>query len=142
LIRAGLADLDRQVDRWNRRYRALEEGFRRVDGIDLPIRSPREHYVGSSIQFRVEVLETVEIPAFVKACGACGVELKWFGDAEPKAFTSRYDSWRYLDDLPDLPATLDVLSKTLDLRVPLTFSEEDCRLIVEIVGEVLSEIRG
>ena len=139
LIRDGLAALDRQAERWNRRYRILEDGLRRIDGIELPVRSPREHYVGSSIQFRVETLDKADIPAFVAACGARGVELKWFGDAEPKAFTSRYDSWRYLDDLPELPRTLGVLAKTLDLRIPLTFTEDDCRLIAEIVGEVLSE---
>jgi len=138
LIREGLKSLDLQVERWNQRYRILEEGLRAIDGIDLPERSPREHYVGSSIQFRTEALATADIPAFVKECGQRGVELKWFGDAEPKAFTSRYDSWRYFSDLPDLPATLSVLEKTLDLRVPLTFTEGDCQLITEIVGEVLT----
>ena len=138
LIRAGLDDLDHQVERWNRRYRVLEDGLRAIDGIDVPVRSAKEHYVGSSIQFRVETLDTVDIPTFVAACAARGVELKWFGEAEPRAFTSRYDSWRYLGDLPPLPSTLSVLAKTLDLRVPLTFSEDDCRLITEIVDEVLT----
>jgi len=138
LIRAGLDDLDHQVERWNRRYRVLEDGLRAIDGIDVPVRSPKEHYVGSSIQFRVETLDRVDIPTFVAACAARGVELKWFGEAEPRAFTSRYDSWRYLGDLPPLPSTLSVLAKTLDLRVPLTFSEDDCRLITEIVDEVLT----
>ncbi|MEM9625934.1 MAG: DegT/DnrJ/EryC1/StrS aminotransferase family protein [Pseudomonadota bacterium] len=138
LMRAGLDDLDRQVERWNRRYRVLEAGFRAIDGIELPERSPREHFVGSSIQFRVETLDMVDIPAFVAACGALGVELKWFGAAEPKGFTSRYDSWRYLGEQPALPATIDALSKTLDMRVPLTFDEDDCQLITAIVGEVLA----
>ena len=116
-----------------------EDGLRAIEGIDLPERSSREHFVGSSIQFRVETLDTGDIPAFVAKCGSHGVELKWFGAAEPKGFTSRYDSWRYFCELPDLPATLDALAKTLDMRVPLTFSEDDCRLIAEIVGEVLGE---
>ncbi len=137
LIREGLEDLDRQVDRWNQRYRILEAGFRAIDGVELPERSPREHFVGSSIQFRAEALNTADIPAFVAACGERGIELKWFGAAEPKGFTSRYDSWRYLGEQAALPATIDALAKTLDMRVPLTFDEDDCRLITEIVGEVL-----
>ncbi|MGI9490672.1 MAG: DegT/DnrJ/EryC1/StrS family aminotransferase [Geminicoccaceae bacterium] len=139
LIRDGLENLDQQVERWNRRYRVLEEGFRAIDGVDLPERSGREHFVGSSIQFRVETLDTVDIPGFVARCAAHGVELKWFGAAEPKGFTSRYDSWRYLGEQQALPATLDALAKTLDMRVPLTFTENDCRLITEVVGEVLGE---
>ena len=42
-----------------------------------------------------------------------GVELKWFGPEEPVAFTSRYDSWRYLDNIPELPKTLDTLGYNL-----------------------------
>ena len=139
LIRDGLEDLDRQVERWNRRYSVLEEGFRAIEGVEIPERSPREHFVGSSIQFRVEALDVTDIPAFVAKCGSHGVELKWFGAAEPKGFTSRYDSWRYLGEQRVLPATLDALAKTLDMRVPLTFSEKDCRLITEVVGDVLGD---
>lgn len=140
LMREGLKDLDKQVERWNRRYRILEEGFRRIDGIDLPRRDRREAFVGSSIQFRAEALSPDEIPEFVRRCAANGVELKWFGEAEPRAFTSRYDSWRYIDDTPELPATLSALAKTLDLRVPLTFDHDDCRLITEIVRHVMDEM--
>ena len=133
----GLVALDHQVERWNRRYRILERGFRAIDGLSLPERDSREKFVGSSIQFRVEAVGRADIPDFVRRCAARGVELKWFGAAEPKGFTSRYDSWRYLGEQQALPATLDALEKTLDMRVPLTFSEDDCRLITAIVGDVL-----
>ena len=106
-----------------------------MPGLTLPMRANEEEYVGSSIQFFAEGLEEARLPELVAACGARGVELKWFGAAEPTAFTSRYDSWRYLGDLPELPRTLAVLAKTCDMRVPLTFSEDDCRTIVTIIGE-------
>ena len=73
--------------------------------------------------------------AFIDACLARGVEVKWFGSEDPVAFTSRYDSWRYLDQIPKLPKTLNTLSTTCDMRVPLTFSESDCHLIAEIVAD-------
>ena len=57
----------------------------------------------------------------MEACAAYGVELKWFGDNEPRAFTSRYDSWKYVADKLHLPGTMAVLEKTLDMRRPLTF---------------------
>ena len=68
--------------------------------------------------------------------------MKWFGDDEPKAFTSRYDSWRYIDDIPVLPTTLRVLEKTLDMRVPLTFSIDDCDVIATIIEEEMSHFRS
>ena len=69
------------------------------------------------------------------------MEIKWFGDSEPHGFTSRYDSWRYLEEQGGLPVTRGVLATLCDLRVPLTFEEDDCRLIVEVVDEVLREQR-
>ena len=69
-----------------------------------------------------------------------GVELKWFGDSEPIAFTSRYDSWRYLER-QSLPATDRILASLLDMRIPLTFSVEDCRQIGRIIGDCLETVR-
>jgi len=68
----------------------------------------------------------------IARCLACGVELKWFGGAEPKGFTSRYDSWRYAPSAP-MPKTDRVLRSILDMRLPLTFSPEDCALIARII---------
>ncbi len=68
------------------------------------------------------------------------MELKWFGGAEPQGFTSRYDSWRYIDDTQQLPRTLEILATTFDLRIPLTFSINDMETIGSIIDEEVSEI--
>ena len=54
--------------------------------------------------------------------------------------SSRYDSWKYIDDIPHLPATLGVLEKTLDMRVPLTFDLDDCDLIARIIDEEVTAL--
>ena len=138
LISAQLPELEAKITRWNALYDTLDTGLRAVDGISLPKRPQAEFYVGSSIQFRVDSLEKPQIPDFIKQCAQQGVELKWFGADRPTAFTSRYDSWEYIEDIPHLPATMTALDKTLDMRVPLTFDEDDCRLITTIIGEVLA----
>jgi len=33
-----------------------------------------------------------------------------------------------------------VLEKLLDMRIPLTFTLDDCRLIAEIIAEVIEEV--
>ena len=68
------------------------------------------------------------------------MELKWFGGAEPQGFTSRYDSWRYIDDIQPLPQTLAILATTFDLRIPLTFSVEDMEIIGGIIAEEAAEL--
>ncbi len=136
VLRPQLADLDRQCQRWNRRYRILEQILRRCSAIRIPERPQAEQYVASSIQFSLPGFSEAQIAEVIGGCEQRGVVLKWFGDAIPRDYTSRYDSWRYLDDLPQLPETVRVLSTLLDMRIPLTFSEEDCRLLGEIIVEV------
>lgn len=138
LIRDQLPGLDATIERWNARYRVLEHAFRAVPGVYLPVRSNSEFFVGSSIQFQARGLGAAGIPDFIAACAARGVELKWFGADRPHGFTSRYDSWQYFGPAPDLVATKSVLAVTCDMRVPLTFSQDDCRLIGQIVAEEMA----
>ena len=140
ILRPQLAELDPLVEAWNVRYRAIESILRSAPGVRLPERPEQETYVGSSIQFQVSGLDETGMRELVKACLARGVELKWFGDSEPIAFTSRYDSWRYLEQ-QSLPVTDRVLASLLDMRIPLTFSVEDCRLIGRIITECLAKLR-
>ena len=138
LIRSQMAVLDDNIERWNRLYQRLDHNLRHIDGVSLPQRAQEEFYVGSSIQFRVDKLHTSAIPEFLQRCGARGVDLKWFGADRPVAFTSRYDSWEYLGEQPELPATKHALDKTIDMRVPLTFDQDDCDIITQIIESELA----
>ena len=140
LLRAQLPAIEDSVARWNVLYDRLAARLGTMSGVVIPPRRQEEFYVGSSIQFRAEGITRDQVPQLMKACAARGVELKWFGDDEPKAFTSRYDSWKYIDDIPHLPGTLDVLEKTLDMRVPLTFDVDDCDLITTIIEEEMGTL--
>ena len=138
MLRAQLPILEKNLDRWNSRYDRLHTRLSAMDGVIIPKRKQDEFYVGSSIQFRADALPKDQIPSFVDACGARGVELKWFGNDQPKAFTSRYDSWQFIDNLPVLPTTLRILEKTVDMRVPLTFTIKDCDLIADIIEDEIA----
>jgi dTDP-4-amino-4,6-dideoxygalactose transaminase len=140
LLRAQLPAIEDSIARWNALYDRLAARLADMEGVVIPSRRQEEFYVGSSIQFRAEGLRSDQIPALMAACAGRGVELKWFGDDEPKAFTSRYDSWKYIDDIPHLPGTLAVLEKTLDMRVPLTFDLEDCDLIADIIADEVGDL--
>ncbi len=139
ILRPQLADLDTQCNRWNSRYRLLETVFNACPGIHIPARPEAEQFVASSIQFSLPDFSEAQILNVVTECANRGVVLKWFGDADPKDYTSRYDSWRYIKNMPQLPKTEQILSKLLDMRIPLTFSEADCQLLGEIISEVVSE---
>ncbi len=142
ILRVQLGLLEENIGRWNTLYSELDRGLRTTPGISLPRRAQHEAFVGSSIQFRADALTGDALPALVSRCGERGVDLKWFGADQPAGFTSRYDSWRYLPAVPDLPRTKAVLFNTFDMRVPLTFDVQDCRLITGIIGEEIESLGG
>ena len=141
ILREQLKLLDDNCRRWNQLYGRLEAELRKVSGLTMPERPQHEAYVGSSLQFSLPGLNEPDIKAFLTRCAGRGVEIKWFGAAEPHGFTSRYDSWQYLEGVGDLPRTREILSTLCDLRIPLTFSEEDVTLIGKIIGACVAEAR-
>ncbi|MEL0436005.1 DegT/DnrJ/EryC1/StrS family aminotransferase [Phycobacter sp. K97] len=142
ILRPQMRYLDAQVARWNERYRTLENGLRGTPGLTVVERPARETYVGSSFQFLLLDWAAERVQEVLRRCAARGVELKWFGGAEPVAFTSRYDSWRYAET-PRLPNSDRILAGIVDMRVPLTFSLEDCAQIARIIrAEVGAVFQG
>ncbi len=140
ILRPQLKDLDTNCERWNQRYQVLANKLDNIKCISLPERSRDEHYVGSSIQFSINLDSPDKIPEFIDTCLKRGVEIKWFGASEPKGFTSRFDSWRYFENDYELPNTMQILSNLCDMRVPLTFSKADCALIGDIIEQVIGEV--
>ncbi len=137
ILRPQLAKLDEKCANWNRRYAVIERILTEYPIIRIPKRPESEVFVGSSIQFSIPSFSAIQIVQVIHECEARGVVLKWFGSAEPTDYTSRYDSWRYIEDMPDLPNTRTILSTLLDMRIPLTFSEEDCEFIAQIIVDVV-----
>ncbi|NDW52593.1 DegT/DnrJ/EryC1/StrS aminotransferase family protein [Aliiroseovarius sp. PrR006] len=140
ILRPQLAKLEEQCAAWNARYRVVEEGLRSTPGLTVIERPDAEDYVMSSFQFLLLDWSENAVTEVVARCADRGVELKWFGGAEPAGFTSRYDSWRYADT-PTLPKTDRILKGILDLRLPLTFSLDDCALIARIIRDVVGRVQ-
>lgn len=142
ILRPQLALLPERVARWEALYRALEAGLRGIPGLRLVERPEEETFVGSSFQFLLPGWSAARVGAFLSRTLARGVELKWFGADQPVAFTSRYDHWRYAA-AQSLPQTDRILAGLVDMRVPLTFSVEDCAQIARIIrAEALAVGQG
>lgn len=140
LIRGQLPHLDDRCRRWNERYELIEAELKEARGIRIPTRREKEGYVGSSFQFTIINTDKEAVTDFINECANRGVELKWFGSLEPKGFTSRYESWQYIEEETSLSATGNVLDYLCDFRIPLTFTLEDCRVVAVIIKEVAEEL--
>ena len=134
ILRVQLSKLDAQCAAWNARYAQVEDGLRDVAGLEIIERANAESFVGSSIQFRLPGWSAPHIEALLSRCLERGVELKWFGGDEPTGFTSKYKSWRYFDT-PEMPQSEAIMAGLLDMRLPLTFSLEDCAQIARIIAD-------
>jgi dTDP-4-amino-4,6-dideoxygalactose transaminase len=139
ILRPQLRNLAVQCENWNARYRVLETGLADTVGLRLISRPEKEQFVASSFQFLLLDWNAKAVNEVLTRCAARGVELKWFGGAEPKGFTSRYDSWRYAPSVP-MPTSDRVLAGVVDMRLPLTFSLEDCALLARIIRAEVSTV--
>jgi dTDP-4-amino-4,6-dideoxygalactose transaminase len=134
ILRPQIGLLDERRARWRVLYQAMEAGLAGVPGVHLIPRPQHEDYVGSSFQFLLPGWEAARVASLVAGAAARGVELKWFGAADPQGFTSRYAHWRYAAPQA-LPVTDRVLSGLIDMRLPLTFTPEDVAQIARIIGD-------
>ncbi|MBC7137771.1 MAG: DegT/DnrJ/EryC1/StrS family aminotransferase [Defluviimonas sp.] len=139
ILRPQLPLLAERRARWRERYRALEAGLGGTPGLRLIPRPDHETHVGSSFQALLPGWRADAVQDLLARCAARGVELKWFGAAEPAGFTSRHDSWRYVPP-QRLPRTDAVLAGLIDMRLPLTFTPEDCARIARILRAEVSAL--
>ena len=133
LLRPQIAQLADRGRRWNQIYATLERELTKTECISIPRRNAKEEFVASSIQFTLN-LKPHQIEIFLKECNLRGLYIKWFGTPNPIAFTSNYEHWHYLSSKPDIPHSKAVLDQLMDLRTPLSLTDEDCVLIGKIVA--------
>jgi dTDP-4-amino-4,6-dideoxygalactose transaminase len=139
ILRPQLAQLEANIQRWNDRYKVVERALRRCNHIATIALPACETHVGSSIQFRLPDFTADQCCAVIAAALDRGVELKWFGADKPMGFTSSHHSWRYVA-AQELPATDRIMATLFDMRLPLSFSEDDCALIGDLIGEAVQEV--
>ena len=126
--------LEKNIKRWNERYQLVERSLKKIKGVQLTERPIEESYVGSSIQFRLPGISKADAARFLVINKERGVEIKWFGSDNPNGFTSNHKSWKYVKQ-QSLERSDEILSGLFDLRLPPTFSLEDCSLLSEIIGD-------
>ena len=136
ILLTQLGGLETNIDRWNARHDLVADRLRGVSGVYVPNRPEQERYVGSSFQFLMPDAGAEAVQQVVAGARALGVELKWFGADSPVGFTSNHQSWRFVAP-QDLPRTDAVLAGLLDMRIPLTFSLEDCGHVADIIVHVV-----
>lgn len=136
LLRPQLHGIEKAIAAWNVRHDLLAERMAASSAIRIAHRTAAERYVGSSIQFRIPAISAQSARDLLARLADAGVEVKWFGADAPMGFASDHHSWRYAGE-KDLPRTDAILAGLFDMRLPLTFSLDDCALIA---GHILDAV--
>lgn len=139
LLRPQLKSLAGSIAAWNARHDLVADLLRTNNRVYVPLRPKAERYVGSSIQFCLPGITQADASQLITRLAAVGVEVKWFGAAQPAGFTSDHHSWRYVT-AQALPKTDAILAGLFDMRLPLTFSLEDCALISAHILDAVTAI--
>ena len=79
ILRPQLDALDRNVLRWNERYRSIANALAAVDGLRLTERPSAETFVGSSIQMFAEASSPASIRELIRQCvdRGVGTQMVW-----------------------------------------------------------------
>jgi dTDP-4-amino-4,6-dideoxygalactose transaminase len=137
LLRPQIGRLADRGRRWNHIYATLERELTKAPHITVPTRNAKEEFIASSIQFSIH-LNPHQTERFIEQCDLRGLHLKWFGRSVPVGFTSNFEHWHYMSEAPDLPKAKAVLDQLIDLRTPLSLTDDDCILIGKIVAKASS----
>lgn len=139
ILRPQLGTLDRDVDTWKKLGAAFEAVLSGAAHLRLPSRPDAASRVPSSVQFQVPAFSAEQCQSFCEAVLRHGVEVKWFGKSAPERYTSSYHHWHYLPR-QSLPKSDAELSTLFDLRLPLTFCQNDCQTLAAIIAEQVASI--
>jgi dTDP-4-amino-4,6-dideoxygalactose transaminase len=139
LLRPQLRHIEEAIIAWNERHDLVADKLAASPAIRIPRRPAAERYVGSSIQFLIPGISAQTAHDFIKRLADVGVEVKWFGAKAPVGFTSDHHSWRYAG-AQDLPRTDAILAGLFDMRLPLTFSLNDCSLIADHILDAVAAV--
>lgn len=144
VVRPQIDTLEERIATYNRRYYKLEKNLEARVGehMTVPQLTPDvSRMVHDSFQFNLDEKFTPEmIQQFLDECGDHGLPVELFGH---KTNARNFVNWGFAPASDPLPLTAKMLSRACDIRMPLTWDDEDFddmeNVIVESMEKVLAD---
>ena len=134
MIVAQMDELSDRVDHWNAMGEVIMKGLEPVSDLIVVPKGEKgagecfDHCVFSTPTFNQEQRDF-----FTKECKVLGVDVKPFGTVENARI---FKNWKFLNDIPDMPKTENIVRHAFDMKVPFTFTASDWEHISAIMCEV------
>lgn len=138
VIRPQLKTLEQRIGEYNKRYDQLKKILNKCEHIHVPEYLERASRVGDSVQFNLVGMSGDQVDQFLTEVKRRGVGLQIFGRLDNSRY---YKNWKFsFETEPELKQTDDIISLACDLRISLTFDENDIELLGSIVTCVIDEV--
>lgn len=141
VIRPQIKTLDERIEKYNKRFYALQEALESRVGehMTIPKLTPGVSLmVHDSIQFNLDKKFTPEmIEQFLQECGAHGLPVELFGH---KSNARNFVNWGFAPAQEPLPQTAEMLARACDVRLPLMWDDEDFEDMANVLCESLEKV--
>jgi perosamine synthetase len=132
-----LSHVEERVERHNANYTSLAGLLARSSRVRVPVFSPRLRPACDNMQLDIPGLEPDQLRRFLTLAASRGVELGIYG-LDP-ANARCYWNWTFFET-GDCPQTRALLSRTVDMRLPLWLEKPHLELIAAVVLESLDAV--
>lgn len=137
VVRPQIDTVEERCEKYNKRYYMIEERLGKHPNVEVPKQDPKVRICGDSIQFNLKDVTDEQVQNFLAETKSRGLVTELFGN---KKNARNFVNWKFsLPDVP-LPKTAAMLSRAIDIRLPLTWDDSDFTLLCQVVEESLATI--
>ena len=140
VIRAQLPEIPRRVADGRRNHDHVAALLNASPWLDVPEKLPAEERAPDSIQFNLLGMNDEETRAFANEAASRGVTVQVFGLSQDNA--RAFWNWRFIQDIPALPQTRDMLMRACDVRLPARLTLEELDFVADVLTGAATRIMG
>jgi len=135
VVRPQIKTIEERVEKYNRRYYMIEERLNRHPNIEVPPQCSKVRICGDSIQFNMQNVTDEQVHQFLAECKSRGLPCELFGHASN---ARNFVNWKFSPAEDALPKTASMISRAVDIRLPLTWEDSDFVTLCQVVEESLT----
>lgn len=137
-LRPQIETIETRVDGYRERYQQLTRSLSAVVNVEIPDSSDQVRRVCDSIQFKLKNMTVAQLEECISQWSERGVNLQVFGNHDNARY---FKNWAYsFEEQPELKQTDELISFTCDMRISLSFTQDDISLLGYIIKDVLYSV--
>ncbi len=138
IIRPQLAELPRRVANGRRNHDHVATQLNHSPWLAVPEKLAPEERAPDSIQFNLVGMSDAQIHDFIAATTDAGMKVQVFGQSTDNA--RAFWNWQFIERIPQLPRTREMLMRACDVRLPARLNLDDCDIIAQIIVEAAEQV--